>query len=113
MRWWILLLASTAISPSAWSQEIVTGKGFLARCSGATEWQRIACLSYVMGLHDMAGYLKPTDKFGLVCAPQGVTIIQYHDILLKYLLDHPERGQKLSAELLWEAAAHAFPCPRL
>jgi hypothetical protein len=62
-RWILLLLAATGASP-AWSQVIGTGDGFVARCSGATDWQHIACLSYVAGLHDMAAYLKLPDRSG-------------------------------------------------
>jgi hypothetical protein len=91
-------------------ESIAVGHGFKSRCAGATEWQYIACLSYVAGLHDMASYLGPNATTGRVCAPPGMTIVDWHRLLLAYLDDRPERGDALTVALLWEAAVRAFPC---
>lgn len=100
------------IDPVAFAQpqSIAIGNGFKSRCAGATEWQHIACLSYVAGLYDMASYLGPNAMTGKVCAPRGLTIVDWHRLLLEYLDDRPARGDALTVELFWEAAVRAFPC---
>jgi hypothetical protein len=111
----VLVVAFGAARP-AMSEDVARGNGFYVLCSdavGPTANQgRIVCLAYVKGLYDMAGYLQPASKAGLVCSPEGVTMDQYLDILVKYLRDNPERRQALTAELMWEAASKAYPCSR-
>jgi hypothetical protein len=83
-------------------ESIAVGNGF--------KRQHIACLSYVAGLYDMPSYLGPNAATGKVCAPPGMTIVDWHRLLLAYLDDRPERGDALTVALLWEAAVRAFPC---
>jgi Rap1a immunity proteins len=113
--WLAAALAILVVSTAA-AQDTTHGDGFYALCNDAPNtqpdgWRRPLCLAYVNGLNDMAGYLQPPGKAGLVCAPQSVTIDQFLDALVQYLRDNPARRQELTAELLWEAAAKSYPCP--
>jgi hypothetical protein len=113
-RVFLALVVAVCVALPAMSQDVARGNRFYALCGDAVgqtaDPGRIVCLAYVKGLYDMAGYLQPASKAGLVCAPDGVTMDQYLDILLNYLRDNPERRQTLTAELMWEAASKAYPC---
>ena len=101
---------------AASAQDWMRGSSFYTLCNEAPakpadDWSRLICTAYVKGLADMAGYLQPANKAGLVCAPEGTTVSQYLDMLVKYLRDNPARQQELTPELLWEAASKSYPCP--
>jgi hypothetical protein len=114
-----LAVAFSLAFPAA-SQDWSYGNGFYASCSevvaptGAKpNWPGIACLGYVKGLHDMAGFMWSSGRIRPeVCPPSGVSMSQYYDILLKYLKDNPDKRHEPTAALLWEAASASFPCPR-
>lgn len=116
VRLFLALVLATSVAFPAASQDWSYGNDFYASCSESVaptarnaEW-RFACFAYVKGIHDMAvfmsGRIRPE-----VCPPDGVSIIQHYDILLKYLKDNPDQRHKPTAELLWEADLKAFPCP--
>jgi hypothetical protein len=44
------------------------------------------------------------------CAPQGVTVGQLRDAVIKYLMDHPERRHLPFARLALDALKASFPC---
>ena len=120
MRLLLALVVAVSVAFPAASQDWSYGNGFYAACKDAVvppakspEWAGIACLSYVKGLHDMAGFMWSSGRIRPeVCPPSGVSISQHYDILLKYLKDHPDQRHKPTAALLWEAASLSFPCPR-
>jgi hypothetical protein len=116
IRWWVSGFFALLVMPAS-AQDWMHGNAFYTLCNEASakpadDWGRLACTAYVKGLYDMAGYLQPANKAGLVCAPEGVTVAQYFDILIKYVRDNPARRQELTAELMWEAASKSYPCPR-
>jgi len=118
MRWWLVPVLSLSVALPAASEDFGHGNGFHRYCSDfapttkSAEWGRLVCVSYLRGLLDMATYLQPASKASLVCWPEAVTYDQFLDVLLKYLKDNPARRHDLTAELIWEAAAKSYPCPR-
>jgi hypothetical protein len=114
VRLFLALVVAVCVTRPAATEDVARGNNFYTLCSDAVgpTADRLVCLAYVKGLYDMAGYLQPPSKAGLVCAPDAVTMDQYLDILLKYLRDNPERRQALTAELMWEAVSKVYPCAR-
>lgn len=113
LKGWTVSVLAVLMVTSARAGDATLGGGFYDHCKEAADWERTTCLAYIKGLYDMAGYLQPPSKARLVCAPHGVTLAQYLDILIKYLEDNPERRPRPTAELIWEAASESFPCPAL
>ena len=115
MRSWIALIATIVLvppTPSA-AQHIRDGNGFLSNCEAPKDFGRVGCLAYVIGMHDMAGFLWQSGRvIPEVCPPESVTMTQYSDILVKYLKDNPEQRHKPTGELFWIAASMAYPCSR-
>jgi hypothetical protein len=75
-------LVTIGVARPAMSDDIAADNGFYAECNEdnpttKTARGRFLCLAYVKGLYDMAAYLQPASKAGLVCSPDGVTIDQY------------------------------------
>lgn len=112
----LLVMAGIMMVTAAHAQRdnFSIGNGFYSFCSSASEeWQHSACLAYTKGLHDMAGFLWARGRVKPeICLPQGVSLSQYLDILLKYLKDNPDQRHKPTAELLWVAASKSYPCSR-
>jgi hypothetical protein len=104
-------LAILVVSTAA-AQDTTHGDGFYALCNDAPNtqpdgWRRPLCLAYVNGLNDMAGYLQPPGKAGLVCAPQSVTIDQFLDALGSVDSRDSQFERSMIQGCLWEAC---FEC---
>jgi hypothetical protein len=94
-------------------QSLSNGNGFYALCANARDqqgWEAAACLSYVIGLSDMAKRLSVGPAGVALCVPQGVTSGQTLDTLMAYLRDRPAERQKSTADLLLAAMAATYPC---
>ena len=93
-------------------QSLSNGNSFYTMCANAREqqgWEAATCLSYVIGLSDMA---KRQSAGTALCVPQGITYGQTLDVLLAYLRDRPAERSKSTADLLWDALTAAYPCRR-
>ena len=60
------------------------------------------CAGYIIGVFDSFE--------GEHCAPAGVTIIQVHDVVKKYVDGHPEVRHLDATSLVLTALRRAFPC---
>ena len=88
---------------------------FLTKCEGehAASLDELSthdfCLGYMTGLSDAVEVtmmsVAPT------CPPEHATPAQMGRIASKYMHDHPEKTQKTTPVLIFEAWAAAFPCP--
>lgn len=96
--------------PTWATESIGSGNGFYALCSGAKDDTRYVCWAYTRGLHDMAAYWIQERRVPNACPPAGATMVQYHDIFLRYLAERPATRHKPSAELFYAAIRDAFPC---
>ena len=58
------------------------------------------------------GYITGTSKLTVspACFPDGVTLGQITDIMIKYMNDHPEKLHLASGLLVTIALQEAFPC---
>ena len=110
MRLWILVALGCALLASPASAGGVNGNYLLTDCgTGPTEtaaltWQDGYCSGYVSALADV--YVETR----LICPTPGVTYGQYIDIVIKYLVDHPESRNQEADGLLLLAFQGAFPC---
>ena len=79
VRLFLALVVAISVAFPAASQDWSYGNGFYAACKDAVvppakspEWAGIACLSYVKGLHDMAGFMWSSGRIRPeVCPPSG------------------------------------------
>ena len=100
----LLCAISGSISDNVYAQE-VTGKELLELCSPqASDADHAICLGYITGSHDTS--LVRRD----VCTPPRVTHGQVRDIVLKFMLKHPERLQESAPHLIVAAVVEAFAC---
>lgn len=90
----------------------IDGNKLLAYCQGA-ELDRRICEGFVAGsadaLSDLTNAL-PEPK-GTYCRPMNMTIQQATDIVVKALIEHPERRSDSAADVTIGAIIKAFPCP--
>jgi len=71
-----------------------------------------ACSAYVAGIADEISTLQATKSTKpLYCPSPRITLGQARDIVLKYLIDHPEQRDQYAASLASVALWTAFPCP--
>jgi Rap1a immunity proteins len=88
---------------------------FLAKCNSehVTSLDELSaetfCQGYITGLSDAVEM--STVSIAPICPPEHVTPAQMGRIAVKYMHDHPEKTQKGTPFLIFEAWAAAFPCP--
>ena len=93
-----------SISDDVYAQE-VTGKELLELCSPqASDADHAICLGYIAGSHDTSVVR------GDVCTPPRITHGQVRDIVLKFMLKHPEQLQEPAPHLIVAAVVEAFAC---
>ena len=102
-----------------------SGNAFLRICSvldqeklsAAETSDALACFSFVTGVWqgveveiEYAKLLKQTKPARPYCVPGTVEYGQYGKIVLKYIRNHPEQAQLMTAQLVMLALRDAFPC---
>ena len=89
-----------------------TGNGLLGLCrSSDNSREMLACYSYLKGTLD--GWLTSENTFRngpSFCIPEGVTLIQLRDILVRWLDENPERRHEEGSALIVNAIVRSFPC---
>jgi len=103
----VISIAQQAVSDIAIQH---SGNDFLAKCESFPEpdsWMHGFCRGYVLGVSDGMQMVTPA----LMCPAEHVTQGQFYRIAVKYLRDHPEKTDKYTSDLMFEAWAAAFPCP--
>ena len=108
----IAMAAWSTPSPAADPPPLTEGNGLKAACEdGSSNFEQGECLGYLQATH-FAYQLVHGREPGLYCMPQGVRMGQVRDIVLGYLVKHPERRQADSTMLIIFALADVFPCPQ-
>ena len=62
------------------------------------------CLGYILGAYDAVG------KNYAICIPSGVTTGQLKNVVMDWLLNHPEKRDLPAAGLVLDALLEKFPC---
>jgi hypothetical protein len=119
MKYTCLLLCLLLFSAVGSSQQPQTpsdqdigrsGNQFMATCESSRASDSLMhglCRGYVLGLSDGMQMMTPA----LMCPAEHVTQGQFYRIAVKYLRDHPEKTDKYTSNLMFEAWTAAFPCP--
>ncbi len=98
-----MLVARTAAAVTAATFE--TGNSLLAHCQSANNsYDRAYCDGYSAGVIDTLSTLK------MICPPVGATPQQVSDIIVNYLVAHPEWRQLPAPSLAQQALLAIWPC---
>jgi Rap1a immunity proteins len=104
-----LILVGVAVAalagPALTDDAVFTGDKLFSYCTGGGDYGEGACTGYINGVS--AGLRAA----GLVCEANTVTFGQEHDIVVKFLSDHPELQHMPAYGLTTAAMIQAFPCP--
>jgi len=87
-------------SSSRADEDVHSGNYWLRQC------RENGCAAYILAMSDFNAML-PSKYF---CAPDGVTVGQMQDVVVKYLTDHPAFREISFILLATEALTTAFPC---
>ena len=95
------------------SDILQTGNGLLDTCRSDDNLLRFTCLAFVKGVVEgSAAALEIGQHRQLFCAPDGVTIGQDRDILVKWLVEHPEWRHLSATAVTLRSLSSTFPCPQ-
>jgi hypothetical protein len=94
------------------SGPFLSGDTLFERCTRGDETGDDFCIGYVAGSVDMLISLQRQGPPGAkqACMPQGVTLGQVRDVVIKYLSDEPQFRKLDAAALVITALEQAFPC---
>ena len=108
-------LVTGQVSP-AWAYWM-EGNTLVEDCLSDDATNRVACLSYIIGVADIISVISNLDVsgFAAVCFPPGavtagVTADQLRRVVVKYLKAHPEETHEPAVLLVTVALREAFPC---
>ena len=96
-----LLLASLLVSASAHATYF-SGNDILNKLTSEGS-DRALALGYVAGIHDALENVA-------VCSPNGVTLGQLRDIVIRKLRSVPEKRHMAADLFIFQALTEAFPC---
>ena len=115
LRALIVVLPVVLTSPS-WAQGYYSGNQLLDFCDGHGQVPTLptACLSYIAGVTDsllaVQDGLPPAG--GKVCLPDGASLQQVKDVVVRRLRTHPESRRYGAASEIGIALLEAFPCSK-
>lgn len=93
------------------SDILQTGNGLLDTCRSNDSLLQFTCLAFVKGVVEgSSGALEIGNHTQLICAPDGVTIGQDRDILVKWLVEHPEWRHLSATAAILRSLSSTFPC---
>ena len=93
------LIAVSSVANAAY----YSGNELYAKLTSKETSDRIMGLGYIAGVHDVM-------EGNAICAPQGVTLGQLGDVVLKKLRSIPEHRHNSADSLVFVALTEAFPC---
>ena len=111
----ILLFTSTMwVQPA---RAYSTGKDLQEWCTAALDKQSQSgaraglCLGFLDAFRQLSRMLASPPNTKLECLPAGVGQEQFIRVILKYVDQHPEKLHLPAAQIVYDAANEAFPCP--
>ena len=105
MREFILLAAAAlSLAPATANAGWKTGNNLYESCKSERPLQYADCTSFSMGIIDASELLGKT-----LHIPADITAGQLHDIVFKYLENHPENRHWPASILVWNAIREAYP----
>jgi hypothetical protein len=96
-----------------------SGNDLLRKCQSGTPVEKTFCIGYIIGVIDMVGVVevsvdidgKREWKHPVVCLPIEAEAGQIRDVIVKYLVDHPERRDQRAAQLIVVTLIETWKCP--
>ncbi|MGB9202746.1 MAG: Rap1a/Tai family immunity protein [Terriglobales bacterium] len=94
-----------------------TGKDLQGWCTAALDKQLLSgaraglCVGFLDAFRQLSRMLPSPSNTRLECLPEGVGQEQFIRVILKYLDEHPEKLHLPAAQIVYDAANEAFPCP--
>lgn len=98
----LLIVGLFAVSSVA-NAAYYTGNELFNKMTSKDTIDKMFALGYIAGVHDAIENVA-------VCAPQGVTLGQLGDVVLKKLRSIPEHRHNSADSLVFVALTEAFPC---
>ena len=98
-----ILAASLIFVSSMASAAYYSGNDLYNKLNSKDTADRIMALGYIAGVHDVI-------EGTAVCTPQGVTLGQLGDIVLRKLLAVPEQRHHAADMIVFVALSESFPC---
>lgn len=110
----VLLVVLAAMRPVPASAQFYTGNKVYTECTAdenAATYNvaRALCLGFVVGVYDVVVPLIRSSGESALCVPDGVTLGQVTDVVIKYLRDNPAKRNNPAASLVTEALLEAWP----
>ncbi len=109
----LCVLVISAKSASAYS----TGKDLQEWCTAALDKQLQSgaraglCVGFLDAFRQLSQMLPSPPNSRLECLPEGVGQEQFIRLILRYIERHPEKLHLPAAQIVYDAANEAFPCP--
>jgi hypothetical protein len=107
-----VLLVTAPQAPAGWSY--LTGDALYAQCTSTADWDKQACMHYIMGVADGIDLVQGDYPNGamapFVCSPY-LTGKALKDIVVRYLKD-PSNRHYSAAEAVTFALENAWPCKK-
>ena len=94
-----------------------TGKDLQEWCTAALDKQLQSgaraglCVGFLDAFRQLSRMLPSPPNTRLECLPEGVGQEQFIRVILKYIDQHPEKLHIPAAQIVYDAANAAFPCP--
>jgi hypothetical protein len=110
------LASAMGFASNAWAVDVPgfhTGKDLYDDCLTADQgsYPQGSCYGYIAGVVDADQEMQIRGSRLLpLCLSRAVTLQQAHDVVLKFLIQHPETRNLQAATIVWSALHNAFPC---
>ncbi len=112
----LFVLAAVGSSHNLSSQErrgsFIDGVDLLNRCLDPEEGPYVTrgyCMGYISGIADAMGAGSHIVGYA-ACFPEGVTVGDLRDVVVRWLSDNPQELPNNAEELVAEAFSASFPC---
>jgi hypothetical protein len=115
----IILVTTLLTVLGSGSASATTGNDLLKHCGASNEGDVktamyiAACTSYLSGVWNTLKMFEEDNVVGFAkCIPDGVTVDQVRDVVIKRLKDNPKDRHWYAAAHVMYAMAEAWPCPK-
>jgi hypothetical protein len=110
---WPLFFAHGARAEDLQTIMFFNGNDLLQACESTDRDRRMICLGYAAAVSDGASMARTMkqDVFKPICIPMAADTKQMQDIIVKYLIAHPQVRHAAAVSLGLAALLEAFPCP--
>jgi hypothetical protein len=85
---------------------------FFKACKARSEDKNLKiCEWYIVGVLDGFAVSYASSGFHILCAPEHITTGQTIELIVAWIINHPQDKQYMGAIVIARALKNAFPCP--